>query len=200
MAKDAALAPKPADPYPIPDPGPIGLSAFAATTMMLSIFNAGLMDAGLKGVVLPVALIYGGATQVIVGVLELFRKNIFGATAFMSYGAFWIAYKGISDWTPAGDVNKAHAAGLFLLAFGIFTVGMTLITLRLNVGLAVTFSLLTITFILLTIGDFSGNATITHAGGYFGLITAVAAWYTGFVGIFNHTWGRQVLPNPSLAK
>jgi len=199
VAPAAKTAAPPASQFPIPDPGPIGLAAFAATTLVLSFFNAGLFDAHYKAVVLPMAMIYGGAVQLIAGVLEMFRKNIFGAVAFLSYGAFWIAFHGVAT-TKVDDAGlPAKYVALFLLAFTIFTICMTLITFKTNVGLATVFTLLSITFVLLTIGDFSGVAAIGHAGGYFGLATAIAAWYVCFAGIINATWGRTVLPNKSLA-
>ncbi len=178
----------------VPDPGPIGLAAFAATTMMLSFFNAGFLDKSLELVVLPVALIYGGIVQIIAGVFEMFRNNIFGATAFMTYGAFWIAFHGIA---PMG--LSPRAIGLFLLAFTIFTFYMMIVSFKSNVGLLATFVLLFITFLLLTIGAFAEAPAISKAGGLCGLATAAVAWYCSFAGIINVTWGRPVLPNKSLA-
>ncbi len=187
---DAITVPK----FPVCDPGPIGLAAFAATTMMLSVFNAGFLDKSMELVVLPVALFYGGAVQIIAGVAELFRKNIFGALAFMSYGGFWMAFRDI-----AGLGLPGKAVGLFLLAFTIFTVYMTIVTLKINVGLLVTFTALTVTFILLTFGAFTGTAELSKAGGYCGLLTAALAWYCSCAGVLNATWGRTVLPMKSLA-
>lgn len=191
----------PAARFSVPDPGPIGLAAFAATTMMLSVFNAGILGKELEIVVLPVAMIYGGIVQLIAGIFEMLRQNIFGAVAFLSYGAFWIAFNGIAQAHLAdGSGLPGEAIGLFLLAFTILTVYLTVVTLRINVGLLVVFALLSVTFILLTAGAFTGTVALSHAGGFVGLATAAAAWYCSFAGILNTTWGRTVLPNKSLGK
>ena len=191
VAPSAKTAPKE---FPIPDPGPIGLAAFAATTLVLSVFNAGLYDGAYKAVVLPMAFIYGGIVQLIAGVLEMFRKNIFGAVAFLSYGAFWIAFQGVATTKVNDKGLPGPAVALFLLAFTIFTICMALISLKTNMGLVVVFWLLALTFVFLTIGDFAGQASISHIGGFLGLATAAAAWYVCFAGIANATFGKTVLP------
>jgi uncharacterized protein len=62
------------------------------------------------------------------------------------------------------------------------------------------FLLLTITFILLGIGNsaLSGTLSTTNTtikiGGYVGLVTAVVAWYASAAGVINDTWGRTLLP------
>lgn len=76
----------------IADPGPLGLVGFAATTFVLSSFNADLIDGSLLPVVLPLALFYGGLVQLLAGMWEFRKGNTFGATAFCSYGAFWLSY------------------------------------------------------------------------------------------------------------
>src|SRR5690242_16971404 len=74
------------------DPGPLGLGAFALTTFILSMYNADLVGAGGKPVVLGVALAYGGLTQLLAGMWEFRTGNTFGAVAFSSFGAFWLAF------------------------------------------------------------------------------------------------------------
>jgi uncharacterized protein len=54
--------------------------------------------------------------------------------------------------------------------------------------------LLTITFILLGIGNSGASNSTIHLGGYVGLATAIAAWYASFAGVINSTFGRVVAP------
>lgn len=176
------------------DPGALGLAAFALTTFMLSVFNAGLIDKALEPVVFPVALVYGGIVQILAGMWEVVRKNLFGAVAFTSFGAFWIAFSQVATLGLG-----ATAVALFLLAWTIFTAYMTIVTVRINVGLLITFSILLVTFVFLTIGAFSGATIFTTIGGFLGLATAASAWYCSFAGVINTTWGRTVLPNRSLS-
>ena len=37
------------------------------------------------------AFFIGGLLQLLVGILEVFRNNVYGATAFMAFGSFWLA-------------------------------------------------------------------------------------------------------------
>jgi succinate-acetate transporter protein len=194
----AARGAVPPDPTAsIADPGPLGLAAFAATTFLLSLFNAGIVsDETLETVVLPLALFYGGLAQLLAGMWEFRKANTFGATAFTSYGAFWLSYAAYAKFVkPDIPEASAHtASGLFLLVFAIFTAYMFLASLRVSGAIALVFATLTATFVLLTIGDLSNTDSIVHIGGWLGLITAVCAWYASFATVANDTWKRTLLP------
>lgn len=181
----------------IADPGPLGLASFAATTFVLSLFNAGMVgQPKLVAVVLPLALIYGGVAQLLAGMWEFRKGNTFGAVAFTSYGAFWISLffyiRYIEATLPPADAHTA--TGIFLLTWTIFTALMTLGAIKTNAVLALIFGLLTVTFALLSLGAFNTNTSLTHAGGYFGLAVAALAWYGAAAVVTNSTWGRTVLP------
>ena len=180
----------------IADPGPLGLAGFALTTFVLSVFNAGLLDAKLQGVVLPLALFYGGIAQILAGMWEFKRNNLFGVVAFTSYGAFWLAFwyliEHASTILVGSDANKA--VGLFLLAWTIITVILFIATTATNGFLVALFAVLTVTFIFLTIGNFGNSTGIIKVGGYFGLITAAIAWYGVLANVLNTTRGKAVLP------
>lgn len=194
MSTPATIERPPAD--GIADPGPLGLAAFAATTFVLSSFNAHLIDQNLLIVVLPLALFYGGLMQVLAGMWEFKKGNTFGATAFGSYGAFWLSYaayvKFVVGDLPADTANQA--TGLYLLIWAIFTVYMTVAALRTNAALFAVFLALSATFIVLTIAEFDKSVGITKVGGWLGLVTAVFAWYASFAVVTNSTWKRTVIP------
>jgi succinate-acetate transporter protein len=179
------------------DPGPLGLAAFALTTFVLSMFNSGLMN-GDKGeaVVLPLALAYGGIAQLLAGLWEFRTGNTFGATAFCSFGAFWISFWALGSFNASKILESytGKAVGLYLIAWGIFTTYMFIASLRTTAAIATVFILLAATFIILGIGDAGGNESITKLGGWVGLATAVAAWYASFAGVTNSTFGKVVLP------
>jgi succinate-acetate transporter protein len=186
----------------IADPGPLGLAAFALTTFVLSMFNSGLVSSGGEPVVFGLAFAYGGIAQVLAGMWEFRTGNTFGAVAFTSYGAFWLSFWAYVQFYAA-DIPKAdagHAVGLYLIAWGIFTAYMFIASLRTTAAIATVFALLAITFILLGIGDAGAHTGITKAGGYFGLATAVAAWYASFAAVTNSTFRRTVIPVVPLAR
>jgi uncharacterized protein len=207
MATEIRSEARPAKPEPpvetgtpaIADPGPLGLAAFAMTTFVLSVFNANIIGSlALLGVVLPLALFYGGAVQILAGMWEFRKNNTFGALAFSSYGAFWIALAWYLRYVAPGlPAARAHeATGLFLLAWTIFTAYMLVATLRTTMVLTATFACLFATFLLLAIGWLAAppNATVIHAGGWLGLVTALLAWYLSFAGVFNAASGGAVIP------
>lgn len=181
----------------IADPGPLGLAAFALTTFCLSVFNAGIIgDKKLEAVVLPLALFYGGTAQLLAGMWEFKKANTFGALAFSSFGAFWLSFAAYVKFVVPGlPTDHAYqATGLFLLAWAIFTAYMTVAAVKVSGAVLAVFVALTATFVLLTIGALGQSTSVTHLGGYLGLLTAVLAWYGSFAGVTNSTWQRTVLP------
>ena len=186
---------------PVADPAPLGLAAFAMTTFALSIANTTIWGGGADAA-LALALVYGGAVQLFAGMWEFARKNTFGALAFSSYGAFWISYYVLSKFVLPGVKSPAEvsvAVGVFLLGWTIFTFYMIVPSLRVSGAVVVVFVLLTVTFVLLTIGAFETNATINKIGGWVGVATAAAAWYASFGGVVNETFKKVVIPLMPLA-
>jgi hypothetical protein len=176
-----------AAPGAIANPAPLGLCGFALTTFVLSAANAKLFDG--TDIVIGLALFYGGLAQLLAGMWEFKTGNTFGATAFGSYGAFWLAVGVSLQWKL---IPGHEAFGFFLLGWTIFTGIMFLGTLRINMALIALFGLLFVTFLLLTLGEFGlGTGQI---GGYFGLATALVAWYTAAAGLLASMPSAFTLP------
>ena len=184
------------------DPAPLGLVGFAATTLVLSVTNAGLVSPSVVYAVLPLALFYGGLAQFVAGVIEFRRGNTFGATAFPTYGAFWMAYA-FYVWFVAGKITDASAAneatGMFLLVFTIVTAYLTIAAVRTSGAVLAVFTALTLTFLFLCVGAFADSKGLGHIGGWIGIITAILAFYTSFAEVTNATWKRTVLPTFPMA-
>jgi succinate-acetate transporter protein len=179
------------------DPGPLGLAGFALTTFMLSCFNSGLAPKPAEAVVLGVALFYGGIAQLLAGMWEFAKGNTFGALAFSSYGAFWMAFWYLvahTDLSKATATDANKGVGVFLLAWTIFTLYMTVVASRLSGVLFVLFAVLLVTFAFLTAGALGSSDSMTKIGGYLGLVTALVAWYGSFAGVMNNTAKRVILP------
>jgi succinate-acetate transporter protein len=185
------------------DPAPLGLAAFAATTFMLSMFNAGFMGASGEPIVFGMALAFGGFGQLIAGLFEFRTGNTFGAVAFTSYGAFWLSFWAFEQFYADKITNATtldHAVGLYLITWGIFTAYMFIASLRVSAAVVAVFALLTATFLVLGIGHAQQSSSLIEWGGYLGLATAVAAWYASFAGVTNDTFGRVVLPVKDLKR
>ncbi|KAM0748641.1 hypothetical protein T439DRAFT_304201 [Meredithblackwellia eburnea MCA 4105] len=189
------------------NPAPLGLSAFALTTFVLSLINVKTNNVTVPNVVVGLALAYGGLVQLLAGMWEFACGNTFGATAFSSYGGFWISFAFlISPWSGIEDsyTNKddfAHGVGFYLFGWFIFTFLMLIGALRSSVALAGVFFFLTITFLLLGISYFvPSHPGIAVAGGAFGLITAFNAWYVALTGLLTPDTSYFVLPTGDLSK
>ena len=180
----------------IADPAPLGLAAFALTTFLLSATNANWTGAATGNAWLGYAIAYGGLCQLLAGMWEFRNRNVFGATAFSTYGGFWI---GLGLWAllvaPHAAGNQgAHDIGWILLAFAIFNTYMMILAAQANMSVFLVFLTLEITEIVLLIGNFAVNNTIIHIGGYVGILTALVAWCTSAAGVANGVGGRVKLP------
>lgn len=187
---------------PAADPAPLGLAAFALTTFMLSGHNATFIPDILW---VGLALFYGGLVQLLAGMWEFRNRNVFGSTAFSTYGGFWLALGGfvvLAEATKLGGTLKAadvnNGLAWFVLSFAIFNTYMMLWSLRVNVAVFGVFLTLEITEILLVIGFFrvahGMSPWILHAGGWAGIVTAGVAWYASAAGVVNGMSPRPVLP------
>ncbi|POW01181.1 hypothetical protein PSTT_12651 [Puccinia striiformis] len=167
-------------------------------------------NSGIKteSVIISMAYGYGGMIQVLAGMWEFACGNTFGATAFSSYGGFWISFGLIlspNSGILAAYANKKHelesALGLYLFSWFIFTTIMLLGSLRTSVALVALFSFLDVTFLLLAIGKLSTHAApLTKAGGVFGVITAFIAWYVAAAGLLEAENSFIRLPTIPLGK
>jgi len=196
VSEERTAQPSPTAPAPglaVADPAPLGLAGFAATTFLLSASNAGWMTKATTFAWLGYAFAYGGLGQLLAGMWEFRNKNVFGATAFSTYGAFWIglglwfrlvALPGLTGKTATlAQVN--HDVAWILLAFAIFNTYMLILSTQVNLAVFSVFLTLELTEIILFIGNFTGSSGTVKFGGYVGIVTALTAWYTSAAGVSN---------------
>jgi succinate-acetate transporter protein len=196
----------PAAALPVADPAPLGLAGFALTTFMLSGHNATFIP---DLIWIGPALFYGGVVQLLAGMWEFRNRNVFGATAFSTYGGFWLALgtfvvldvvsKSFHTAITANKADVPNALAWFLLAFAIFNLYMLLWSTRVNIAVFGVFLTLQITEVLLAIGFFreahGHSAYITHVGGWAGIVTAGVAWYaSAALAVRGMNEGRAIIP------
>jgi succinate-acetate transporter protein len=175
----------------IANPGPLGLSGCARTTLVRCLWTAGVLQGAEVLIVIGLAVFYGGIAQFAAGMWEFRTGNTFGATAFSSYGAFWLSFAAL--FIPGFGIIFGAKTGPSGAALAWYLVGWTIITgilmlgsFRTNGATAAVFVLLFITFLLLAIGAFGDQGAgtgLTQIGGYVGILTAIVAWYTALAGI-----------------
>jgi uncharacterized protein len=174
------------------NPAPLGLLGFGMTTVLLNLHNAGFYK--LNSMILAMGICYGGLAQIFAGIFEWKKNNTFGATAFISYGSFWLSLVfllilpkvGLADVT---ETNSAMAA--YLTIWGVFTLVMFIGTLKLNCYLQFIFGSLALLFFLLAIGDATGNAAIKTFAGYEGIICGASAMYTGLYQVLKELYAKK---------
>lgn len=187
------------------NPAPLGLFSFASTTLILSLINVNTDGVTAPNVVVGMALFVGGLCQLLAGMWEFASGNTLGATAFSSYGGFWLAYATI--FIPgsgvlaqlSGTPQEAPSLGFFLATWFIFTFMMFVASLRSNFGLIALFFMLDMTFLLLMIAEYVPHLAIQKAGGVFGIITAFIAYYVGAAEMISresHYFSLPLLPMP----
>jgi len=191
----------------VADPAPLGLAAFALTTFLLSAINAGWAKSSTGLDWWGYAIAYGGLIQLFAGMWEFRNRNVFGATAFSTYGGFWI---GVGLWLHFVAPTATHPLALnkdlgwILLAFAIFNTYMLIISTQLNLAVFGVFLTLELTEIFLFLGNFTTsspalppdptNSGLIVVGGYLGVITAFVAWYASAAGVMNGHKGKIVFP------
>jgi succinate-acetate transporter protein len=178
------------------NPAPMGLLGFGMTTVLLNLHNAGLYE--LNSMIIGMGIFVGGIMQIIAGIQEWKKNNTFGATAFTAYGSFWISL--VAIWLiPRSSIgtdlkSDEVSMGWYLLMWGIFTAFMFIGTLKLNRALQVVFCSLTILFLLLAFGDFTGIKTIKVIAGIEGIFCGLSAIYACVAQVLNEVYGKSVLP------
>lgn len=175
---------------PKANPAPLGLLGFGMTTVLLNLHNAGIIELSLMIVAMGIAL--GGLAQIIAGILEFRLGNTFGGTAFTAYGCFWWSL--VIVWMLPGSTPADSASmGYYLLMWAIFTGGMFVGALKHNNATKVVFGSLTILFLLLALGDFTGIAGIKTLAGIEGIFCGLSAVYSALGQIINNEYGRELV-------
>jgi len=174
------------------NPAPLGLAGFGMTTILLNLANMGIF--GVNSIIVAMGIFYGGAAQIIAGVMEFRKGNTFGTLAFTSYGLFWLTLVFIIISTverPAvTPTSSAWAAYLFI--WGLFTLMMFFGTLRANRALQTIFLSLAILFFLLTAAQFVPQLQLI--AGIEGVFCGFSAFYLSLAEVLNETHNRVVLP------
>ena len=195
---------------PVPNPAPLGLFAFGLTTALLQVKHthlAGDTEEAAKGtenITWGFALWYGGLLQVIAGIAEIKRNNVFGFTAFTSYGGFWLSIGTAHIVALLADegtvIFSAKAVQAMLVLMGIFTFLLWICTLKMNATISLLFFLLAATFFTLAGGV--DNDTLDEAAGWIGMATAATAYWLGAAELMNDVLGggREVIPLGSFGR
>jgi uncharacterized protein len=176
------------------NPAPLGLTGFGLSTILLNLHNAGLF--GLDTMILAMGLMMGGLIQIIVGVMEWKKNNLFGTMAFSSYGAFWISLVLllIMPKMGLGEAATPVAMGYYLSVWGIFSFGLFVATLKINRALIILFGSVVVLFALLAIANFTGSHLVHTLAGIEGVFCGGTALYIAIATLFADVYKKPLLP------
>ena len=176
----------------IANPAGLGLLAFGMTTVLLSLHNLGLF--GLDSAILSMGIFYGGLAQVIAGVFEFKNGNTFGATAFTSYGLFWLTFVLINSGLVPGTAADGASLGAYFAIWGVLTLFLFIGALKGTRALQIVFLTLTVLFFVVAVKDASGVSELAYVAGAVGVLCGGSAMYTAFGEVLNEQHGRTILP------
>lgn len=176
------------------NPGPLGLTGFGLSTMLLNLHNAGLF--GMDTMILAMGLIMGGAIQILVGIMEWRKNNMFGTMAFASYGAFWISliFLLVLPKMGLGEAPTSAAMGFYLSVWGVFSLGLFIATLKMNKAMMFLFGTVVVLFALLAIANFTGSHLVHTIAGIEGIVCGGTALYIAMAQLYIDVYKRPVLP------
>lgn len=178
----------------IADPDPMGVFGFAFATFLANLSVIGVYS--FNGMWLSTMVFLGGLAELIAGVQDYKRNNLFGATVFGFFGVAWMG-NGIVAWLVNLKIvpqTDPVSQGWYLLFWAVFVAAMTGVSLKLNKVLTAILVFVTLLELLQAIGSFTGVKFFTLAGAVCGMISAVLGLYSATAGLWNPTFGRTVLP------
>ena len=189
-------------PSPIADPSPFGLTALALPLLALSLINIGWLSPVNIPVVLTTILIYGGVGQFVTSMWEVRRGNSFGVAAFGTFGLFNVAvWHFLSFELPKiPPAQQGEASAFFIGLWAIPALVLFIAALRTTLVVSIIFGLATLLFVFAAWGDASGTQSLTKIAGWIGIGLAATAWYGCASALTAESFGRVILPNPSLGQ
>ena len=176
------------------NPAPLGLCAFGTTTILLSLWNAGVI--GITSPIFAMAIFYGGLAQIIAGLMEWKKNNNFGFLTFVSFGFFWMSFAGVLMLPALGLAKAPGPADLaaFLAVWGIVAFGLLICTLNMHRSLQVTVLAVFLTIVLLVAAELTESGLVKLGAGLMGILAGVLAIYIGLAQVINEVHNRKIIP------
>src|SRR5690242_203871 len=180
------------------DPAILGLPSFIVGSVALGLALVGVTPAAAVGA--PLAIILA-ATAVGLTIAAVWAAAI-GASAvagiFGIFAGFWLSYAVlvvglIHGWFGITALAVVNTEKLFLIAWLVIIVMLTLATLRLPLAFTALFLLIDVALLLLLINTFHASSGLTKTAGYVALVFAAFGVYL-FFGSASVATGGKALP------
>jgi len=177
------------------EPAPLGLTGLAVAALVLASADLGLTATD-KALMIPWAIFLGATAQLIAGIMDFRRGNIFGATAFTTYSLLWYSVGMTLYLVYFRDMSvmidmKHYAWGLIgFLVFSLILTAASLMTNKVLFGILV--------FIDLAIGTLAAHYLFTGISeigvGVFLIGVSILSFYGAAAVLVNTMAGNTVLP------
>jgi len=178
----------------VADPDPLGTFGFAFATFLANLSALGFFT--FNAMWLSTMIFLGGVVELIAGLQDFKRGNLFGATVFGFFGAGWTG-NAIAAWLVELKLlppTDAFSQGWYLLFWALFVAAMAGMSLKLNKCMTAILVLVTLLELFGAIGSFTGLTWISTTGAACGCLSALIGLYVGTAGLWNAAFGRTVLP------
>jgi len=177
----------------IANPGPAGILSFSMTTFLWALYSVSTRGVHTPNAIIGLALFLGGLVMFLAGMWEFPRGNVWGATVFSIYSAFWMSYSlvllpvdGIQNsFSDSHEFGQAY--GLYLIVWFMISVIFLISVVRRSISFAVLLFFWSLTYLMLAIGQFrpAHARGLNDAGGAFSFVTAVVGFYIGLSQLMN---------------
>ncbi|NKQ57721.1 hypothetical protein HFP15_33155 [Amycolatopsis sp. K13G38] len=183
---------------PAGDPALIGVPTFIVGATALGLVLTGYVPASAVGASIAIILPATGLGQLIAAVWAASLGQNAVAAVFGVFTGFWLSYAAlvlglIHNWFGISADAAVATQGLFLIAWLVTIVLLTLATLRLPAAFTLLFTLIDIALALVLYGTVGGSTAATTVGGYVVFsFTAVGVYL--FAGALSAATGGRPLP------
>lgn len=183
---------------PTGDPLAIGLPCFIAGSVALGLVLIGFVPASAVGASLPIILATTGLGLVVAAIWSAALNQTAVASVCAIFGGFWWSYAvlvlGLThNWFAISASAAVHTQGLFLIAWIVVIVMLTLATLRLPAAYTLLFVLVDVALVLVLVATMQGSTTLTTVAGIVVLLFAAVGVYLYF-GSASQATGGAALP------
>ncbi|TNC19399.1 GPR1/FUN34/YaaH family transporter [Amycolatopsis alkalitolerans] len=188
----------PARSAPEGDPALIGVPTFVVGATALGLVLTGYVPASAVGASIAIILPATGLGQLVAAVWAASLGQNAVASVFGVFAGFWLSYGALvlgltHNWFGISASAAVATQGLFLIAWLITIVLLTLGTLRLPAVFTLLFTLIDLALAVVLYGTVNGSTAATTVGGYVVFsFTAVGAYM--FLGALSAATGGKPLP------
>lgn len=172
----------------------LGLLALALCISTYAFCQTGYSH--LQATTLGTVLLLGGGLQIVAGMRSRQCGSLSVTVTMLPLGMFWLSLIGFEVFPTLGVGQPPGAITMvaYLSMWGLFAAILLLGSFQQSRALQLVFAALMFCLIFLALGKLRDNPIFLVVGGFAGLVSGLAAGYTGLAQLFNQWLGRPIFP------